>query len=157
MTKKNGETHDAKKTKMEIIHVCIAVRDVYESAKTIERLTGIGPFEIFEPDYTNMTLHGKPADFKMRFGFAQAGPIRLELAQVLSGETIYDEFVKRKGYCLHHIGIRIDNIEQTVREMEARGIRVTESGMRPGVKFAYLDTEEHIGVILEVIERRDPT
>jgi methylmalonyl-CoA/ethylmalonyl-CoA epimerase len=152
MAKKDRPTNGAEKARMEIIHICIAVRDVYESAKTIERLTGIGPFEISEPNYTNMTLHGKPADFKMRFGFAQAGPIRLELAQVLSGETIYDEFVKRKGYCLHHIGVRVDDIEQTVREMKARGIRVTESGMRPGAKFAYVDTEEHIGAILEVIE-----
>ena len=35
---------------MEILHDCLAVEDVYEAAKTIEHLTGIGPFELFDPN-----------------------------------------------------------------------------------------------------------
>ena len=100
---------------MEILHDCLAVEDVYEAAKTIEHLTGIGPFELFDPNYTNMRIYGKLADFKMRFGFTQAGPIKLELAQVLSGETIYDDFLKRK-YGLYHIRAKRKTLNKRLKK-----------------------------------------
>jgi hypothetical protein len=74
--------------------------------------------------------------------------------QPLYGETIYDEFAQRKGYGLHHLGIKTDNMERSVKEMEDRGFRVIQSGNRPGVKWAYLSTEEQTGVIFELLEKK---
>jgi hypothetical protein len=143
--------------RVEIIQVGILVRDVEETARKLEKLVGIGPFQILEPEYRDLTLHGRPARFKMRIGLAKAGPIQIELMQPLSGETIYDEFASRKGYGLHHLAIRAENMEQSVSDMKARGFNVIQSGNRPGVvKWAYLDTEEQTGVIFELIEWKEP-
>lgn len=72
----------------EIVQVGILVKDVEQTAKKLEKLIGIGPFEIFEPDYRDLTLHGKPGRFKMKIGLAKAGHIHVELMQPLYGETI---------------------------------------------------------------------
>lgn len=138
----------------EIIQVGIVVRDVREAAEKLEKLIGIGPFEILEPDYRDLTYHGKVGRFKIRLGLAKAGSIQVELMQPLFGETIYEEFAKRKGYGLHHLGIRTDNMEESVKEMEAKGFRVLQSGNRPGIKWAYLSTEEQTGVIFELLEKK---
>ena len=143
-------------TGTEIIQVGILVRDVEETARRLEELIGIGPFEVFEPDYRDLTLHGKTGRFKVKIGLAKAGPIQVELAQPLYGETIYEEYAERKGYGLHHLGIRTDDMERSVKEMEARGFRVIQSGNRPGTKWAYLDTEEKTGLIFELIEKKQP-
>lgn len=140
----------------EIIQVGILVKDVQETAKRLEELIGIGPFEIFEPDYRDLTVRGKPGRFKMRIGLAKAGPIQVELMQPLYGETIYEEYAGRKGYGLHHLAIRADDMEQSIKQMEARGFKVIQSGNRPGVKWAYLDTEKETGVIFELIEKKMP-
>jgi len=140
----------------EIIQVGILVKDVEESARKLEKRIGIGPFEILEPEYRDLTYHGKVGRFKVKLALAKAGPIQIELMQPLWGETIYDEFARRKGYGLHHLGIRTDNMEQSVKEMEARGFHVTQSGNRPGVKWAYLNTEEQTGVIFELLEKKPP-
>lgn len=139
----------------EIIQVGIVVKDVREAAKKIEKLIGIGPFEIKEPSFRDMTYNGKVGRFKIRLGMARAGRVQVELMQPLSGETIYEEFAKRKGYGLHHLGIRTDNMEESVKEMEAKGFRVIQSGNRPGVKWAYLSTEEQLGIIFELLEKPD--
>ena len=139
----------------EIVQVGILVKDVEETARKLEKLIGIGPFEIFEPDYRDLTVHGRPARFKMRIGLAKAGPIQVELMQPLYGETIYDEYASRKGYGLHHLAIRADNMEHSIERMEANGFKVIQSGNRPGVKWAYLDTEEETGVIFELIEKKE--
>ena len=139
----------------EIIQVGILVRDVEETARKLEKLIGIEPFQILEPEYRDLTFHGKPARFKMRIGLAKAGPIQVELMQPLSGETIYDEYAKRKGYGLHHVAIGTENMEQSINDMKARGFNVIQSGNRPGVKWAYLDTEKETGVIFELVEKKE--
>ena len=64
--------------------------------------------------------------FKMRIALARAGPIQIELMQPLHGETIYDEFAQRRGYGLHHLGIKTDNMEQSVKEMQEKGFQVIQ-------------------------------
>jgi methylmalonyl-CoA/ethylmalonyl-CoA epimerase len=138
----------------EIIQVGILVKDVAEAGKKLEKLIGVGPFEILEPEYRDLTYRGKTGKFKIKIALAKAGPIQIELMQPLYGETIYDEFAQRKGYGLHHLGIKTDNMERSVKEMEDRGFRVIQSGNRPGVKWAYLSTEEQTGVIFELLEKK---
>jgi methylmalonyl-CoA/ethylmalonyl-CoA epimerase len=140
---------------VEIIQVGILVRDVEEAAKKLEKLIGIGPFQILEPEYRDLTLHGRPARFKIRIALAKAGPIQIELMQPLSGETIYDEYARRKGYGLHHLAIRAENMDESITEMKARGFKVIQSGNRPGTKWAYLDTEEQTGIIFELVEKKE--
>jgi len=138
----------------EIIQVGILVRDVSEAAKNFEKFIGIGPFEILEPDYRDLTYRGKSGKFKMRIALARAGSIQIELMQPMYGETIYDEFAQRRGYGLHHLGIKTDNMEQSVKEMQEKGFRVIQSGNRPGVKWAYLSTEDQTDVIFELLEKK---
>jgi hypothetical protein len=139
---------------MQIIQVGILVRDAEDAARKLEKLVGIGPFKILEPDYRDLTYRGKTGKFKIRIALAKAGPIQIELMQPLYGETIYDEFAQRKGYGLHHLGIKTDNMEQSVKEMQEKGFRVTQSGNRPGVKWAYLSTEDQTDVIFELLEKK---
>lgn len=138
----------------EIVQVGILVKNVEDAARRLEKLVGIGPFEFLEPDYRNLTYRGKTGRFKMRVALANAGPVQIELMQPLHGETICDEFAQRKGYGLHHLGIKTDNMEQGVKEMQAKGFQVIQSGDRPGVKWAYVSTEEQTGVIFELLEKK---
>lgn len=128
------------------------MRDVEEAASRLGKLLGIGPFRIFEPDYRNLTVHGKPARYKVRLGLAKAGPVQLELIQPLLGKTIYDEFFRRKGYGIHHLGLRTSSIEKSVKKMKANGFKVIQSGNRLGLTWAYFSPEESTGVIFEFLE-----
>ena len=140
---------------VEIIQVGILVKDVEETARKLEKLIGIGPFQILEPEYRDLTFHGKPARFKIKIGLAKAGPIQVELMQPLFGPTIYDEYAERKGYGLHHVAIRAENMGQSINDMMSRGFDVIQSGNRPGVKWAYLDTEKETGLIFELVEKKE--
>jgi len=138
----------------EVVQVGIIVEDVEETARRLEKFLGIGPFEILEPDYRDLTYQGKVGKFKIKLALAKAGPVQIELMQPLWGDTIYEEFVKRKGYGLHHLGIKTEHMEESVKEMESKGFRVIQSGNRPGVKWAYLSTESQVGLIFELIEKK---
>jgi methylmalonyl-CoA/ethylmalonyl-CoA epimerase len=96
----------------EIVQVGILVKDVEDAARKLEKLIGIAPFEIMEPDYRDLTYREKAGRYKIRIALAKAGPVQMELMQPLYGETIYGEFAQRKAYGLHHLGIGTDNMER---------------------------------------------
>jgi methylmalonyl-CoA/ethylmalonyl-CoA epimerase len=135
-----------------VVQIGILVKNVEETAKKLQDL-GIGQFEIFEPPFRDKTLYGKPEDFKIKIGLAKSGGIQIELMEIISGNTIYHDYLKRKGYGLHHIGVETSNMDESLNEMRKKGFIVSQSGNRPGVKFAYLDTEDQLDVIFELIER----
>jgi 4-hydroxyphenylpyruvate dioxygenase-like putative hemolysin len=130
----------------------MVVSDVQEAAKKLEKLIGTGPFKIFEPEFRDVTFHGKPGTLKIRGAIGRAGPIEIHLIQSLSGENVFQEFVQRKGYGVHHLAIRTDSLESTRSEMEAKGFKVIQSGKRPGVSWLYFDTEEQMDIVFEFVK-----
>jgi hypothetical protein len=45
-------------------------------------------------------------------------------------------------------------MEESINEMKSRGVNVIQSGNRPGVKWAYLNTEKETGIIFERLEKK---
>ena len=135
----------------------VVVKDLQKAIEAYTKLLQWGPFEVIEREYDESasTYRGKPGNFKYRIGYTQLGPIQLEMIQPLRGRTIYDEFLETRGEGLHHFGIIIDRIEERVAAMKQMGIEVLQSGRRPGRKYAYMDTEPLIGIIIELRQKTD--
>ena len=99
----------------------------------------------------------------MRLALAGAGP-QIELIEPLTGPSLYHEWLDEHGEGLHHIGMRVPDLQAGIRDMAERGWDVLQSGRGYGLDgdggFAYLDTTAELGVILELIEvparRREP-
>jgi hypothetical protein len=53
---------------------------------------------------------------------------------------------------LHHLGFVVDQIDERIKSFKKIGIGVLQSGKRPGVTWAYIDTESLAGFTIELIE-----
>lgn len=134
--------------------VGMVVRNVEESIEAYTKLFGWGPFEIFQHKYSELIYRGKPGNFSFRVALGQIGPsLQLEFIENLEGESIYTEFLRTRGEGLHHLGFLLEGSEKRIAAMKQLGIGVLQSGKRPGRSFAYLDTEPHVGTIIEFRER----
>ena len=138
-----------------INQVGIVVKDLNQTLDVYEKLFQVGPFRVFEPEYTDRMYRGKPEDFKMRIALASWGSIDLELIQPLRGKTIYDEFLATRGEGLHHLGCEIQGLSERIEGFQTLGVQVLQSGNRQGVSWAYMDTEPLAGIIIELIERHN--
>jgi 4-hydroxyphenylpyruvate dioxygenase-like putative hemolysin len=136
-----------------VSQIGVVVKEMHPAIDFYSEVWNVGPFKIFEPEYTDQTYRGKPGNFKMRIALASLDPVQFELIEPLEGDTIYDEFLEKKGEGLHHLGFDVDRIEDRITAMQKMGIEVLQSGKRPGVAFAYMDTEPLAGIIMEFIER----
>ena len=104
-----------------------------------------------------MSYYGEPADYKMRIALSYVGQTRIELIQVLDGDTIYHDHIAKHGYGVQHFGMVVDDMDEAIALAEASGFQVIMSGSGFGLdgdgQYAYLDTEAYLGVTLELISR----
>lgn len=138
------------------VQVGIIVKDVDRSVRLLTELFGIGPFRIIEfPNRpgSQFFFHGKEEPIRTRLAFTQVGPLELELIQILEGEkNAYYEFVQEKGEGIHHILFDVEDMDEVVRNVAPHQIEVYQAGtgMRPGSRWALLDTQALIGFLVEI-------
>ena len=143
-----------------VYQVAILVPDLMEAIKHFYEDWGVGPWKIFtygKPTCKETTYYGKPADYQMRLGLSMAGPMRFELIQPLSGDSIYADFIAEHGYGVHHFGLLVDDMPTAMADARAAGYEVIMDGSGFGLKgdghYAYLDTEDKLYVTLELIDQ----
>jgi len=142
-----------------IWQIAVIVEDLDRAVERYWKLFGIGPWQFYtygKPLVRRMTYRGKPGEYKMRLALSRIGPLRLELIEVLEGDTIYADFVREHGYGVHHLGVLVEDMEVAIAQAKAGGLTVTQDGAGYGLNddghYAYLDTEDKIGVALELIQ-----
>ncbi|MHB1007041.1 MAG: VOC family protein [Chloroflexota bacterium] len=150
-----------------INQIGFVVKDLDKSMEAYWRNFGIGPWKIYTygPPLVKDTMYrGKREDFHMRIAIADAGNIMIELIEHLDGDTVYKEFGQKSGEGVQHLGVFVQNLSEAVKEAEAAGYKVIQTGHGYGATgdggFAYLDTETELGTVYELIEipsvRRPP-
>lgn len=135
--------------------IAFVVNDLAASERFFIDKMGVTKFFRF----TDVTVYeaiyrGKPGNFHMHIALGYAGDTQIELIQHLSGQSVYKEFLDKKGEGLHHLGFIVPDHEQVIADFMANGFPVIQSGRigtNPGVKFAYFDTEAAIGAVMESI------
>ena len=128
------------------------VADVEKVAKHYEAAFGIGPFvgPVVVP-MKKAVFNGRTVSTKIKTVFAKSGDIQIELIQPLDGDNPYTEFLAKKGDGIHHLGFKVDDIDQAKAEFAKKGMEPFFSGDLVVMKFAYYDTAQFGGLALELL------
>jgi hypothetical protein len=144
------------------VQIGIVVRDLERSTEVLNAIFGLGPFHFIEwpnrPD-SKYWLRGTETKVKIRQAFVQAGSLELELIQPLEGESAYREFLATRGEGIHHVLFETENMDQAIEKFARQGVKVLQSGtgIRPGTRWALLDTERLVGFLIELRHRPGPS
>ena len=141
------------------VQIGIVVRDLDRATQLLSSLFGIGPFSFIEwpnrPD-SKYYYRGKEEHIKIRQAFVQVGPLELELVQPIEGErNAYHQFLEQKGGGIHHVLFEVDDIEPVLGGLAREGVGVLQAGtgIRPGTRWALLDTQDLVGFLVELRHR----
>jgi len=140
--------------KLKFDHMAIVVKDIEKAVAFYSKAFGLKFEEIAQhalpPD---VITRGKPTPYTMKVTFAQMGPIRLELVQVVEGECIYTEFLKKHGEGVHHLGFEVADLDKEVANAEAQGLEmICHLKMLGIMAFAHFDPGKTNGVRLELVQ-----
>lgn len=129
----------------ELDHVAVAVEDLEKAAKAYVEGLGLvlGGVE---------TVEGQGA----KVGFFDVGGPRIELVEPLGPDTPIGKFLAKKGPGLHHIALKVDDIEAALERMKAAGLRLIDERPRDGAhgtKVAFVHPKSMGGLLLELVQR----
>jgi methylmalonyl-CoA epimerase len=129
-----------------IDHIAIAVSNLQESLSFWETSLGI-------------ELHGieEVAEQNVRTAFLPVGGTEIELLEPTSADSSVARFIEKHGEGLHHIAIRVDDIEVALAELKAKGIQLIDEKPRngaSGARIAFVHPKATHGVLLELCERK---
>ena len=74
------------------------------------------------------------------------------------GNAGLDKFLEKRGDALHHLALRVKDIDEVLRRLEARGVPLIDKVGRPGArghKVAFLHPKAFGGTLLELVEAHD--
>jgi len=95
------------------------------------------------------------AEQKVRIAFLSIGESRIELLEPTSPESPIAGFLEKRGSGLHHIAIRVDNIEEALARHKEAGARLIDESPRigaHGTKIAFVHPKSSGGVLLELCQ-----
>jgi len=133
---------------MIIDHLGIAVRSLETSLK-------------FYRDTLGLKVEGLeevPAE-GVRIAFLPVGQSRVELLEPLGPDTAVGRFLDRRGEGIHHLCLRVADIDATLAAMRGKGAEIIEPAPRIGAggrRIAFIHPRSTGGVLLELVEAEVP-
>lgn len=130
---------------LKIDHLGIAVKSI-ENGKN------------FWSDVLGMELAGTETveAQKVTTAFLPVGESEVELLESTSDDGPVAKYIEKKGEGIQHVAFRVENIEDALAELKAKGIRLIDETPRMGAggaKIAFLHPKATSGVLVELCQR----
>lgn len=126
-------------------HIGIAVNNLDEALKLYSEVLGL-----------NLAGVEVVEEQKVRVAFLPVGDTEVELLESTSPEGPIAKFIEAKGQGIQHMAFKVDNIEEAIEEMKAKGMRMIDEKPRygaGGAKIAFMHPKSSNGVLIELSER----
>ncbi len=127
-----------------INHVAFAVKDLDEAIRSAVEILG-----------GELMMRFEETNLKYKGASVQYGHSVVSFLQGTDKNSFITRFVEERGEGVQHIGLEIDNIEEYVKELEAKGVRV-DKGHLSDVNFqeALVGPRLGHGVVLQLMQWR---
>jgi methylmalonyl-CoA/ethylmalonyl-CoA epimerase len=92
----------------------------------------------------------------VKTAFLSAGDSNLELLEPTDADSPIARFIEKRGEGIHHICLRVDNIEAHLERLKAQGFRLINEAPVPGAhgcRVAFLHPAAGNGVLIELSEK----
>jgi len=143
-----------------VAQIALVVRNLEETVGEYQRLFGIGDWQFYtyqKPMVKEMSYHGQPAEHSFRIALSYFGDTRVELIEIKEGNSVYKDFIEAHGYGVQHLGELVEAMDEARDQARAAGREMIQDGSGFGLDgdghYAYLDTEDRLGVTIELIQR----
>lgn len=130
-----------------IEHLGIAVKSLDEAIPYYEQVLGLKCYNIEEV-----------ADQKVRTAFFKVGQTKIELLEPTCPESTIAGFIEKRGEGVHHVAFAVEGIEESLGEVEQKGVRLIDKTPRAGAEgltIAFLHPKSTMGVLTELCENKN--
>lgn len=128
-----------------IDHIGIAVKSIEEGKKFFSDILGLKlqKTEIVEEQ-------------KVMTGFFPITDSELELLESTAPDGPVAKYIDSRGEGVQHIAFRVENIDDALKELKEKGVRLIDQEARKGAggaRIAFIHPKETHGVLVELCEK----
>ena len=90
---------------------------------------------------------------KVRATFVATGPSSLEFLEATAPDSPIAKYLEKRGAGMHHVALRVDDIEAALAHLKSRGVRLIDDKPRPGAEralVAFIHPSAANGVLVEL-------
>lgn len=125
-----------------IAHLGVAVQDLESAMK------------FFTEDLPLEVTHTE--DYQgMKIAFIPIGDSSVELLQDVSGASAIRKFLDKNGEGIHHIAYEVDDINEAISELKAKGVKLIDEKPRQGahgMSVAFMHPKATHGILMELCQ-----
>ena len=121
-----------------IEHIGIAVTSLDEAIPFYENTFGMKCYAVEEV-----------SDQKVKTAFFMVGQTKIELLESTDPEGPIGRFIEKKGPGVHHLAFAVDNVNNSLNELEEKGVRLIDKTARKGAE-GFLHPKSTLGVLTEI-------
>ena len=129
-----------------IDHLSIAVKDVDAARAQYEHLLNATHIRTY-------TLKEKAGAIKV--AYMQIGENVLSLIQSVEEDGFVNKHIAKHGEGMHHLGLEVDDLEEFVRETEAKGFQIPLRDEFSNRSEIVLRPKDSLGVVLQILEWKE--
>jgi methylmalonyl-CoA/ethylmalonyl-CoA epimerase len=129
---------------IKIDHIAIVVPDIEEALGFWEDALGLKLVHLEEV-----------TEQEARIGFLPTGESEVELVEPTTDTSGMARYMVKRGPGMHHICFQVDNIEETLAQLEAKGVQLINKEPTVGAggkKIAFIHPKSTGGVLVELYE-----
>jgi methylmalonyl-CoA epimerase len=123
-------------------HVGIAVSDLAASLAFFRDVLGL-----------HVESTEDVASQRVRATFVNTGQSTLEMLESTAPDSAIAKFIEKRGAGMHHVALRVDDINAAMTHLKSRGIRMIDEQPRPGAEgalVAFIHPSASHGVLVEL-------
>ncbi len=127
-----------------IEHIGIAVKSIEEQLPYYEGVLGLKCYNIETVE-----------DQKVKTAFFKIGQTKIELLEPTSEDSTIAKYIEKRGEGIHHIAYATTNVNEALKEVEEKGVRLIDAKARPGAEglnIAFLHPKSTGSVLTELCE-----
>ncbi|MDR2174530.1 MAG: methylmalonyl-CoA epimerase [Synergistaceae bacterium] len=128
-----------------IDHIGIAVKSIEGALKFWEGSLGI-----------KCTGVEEVAEQKVKTAFLPVKDTEVELLEPTADDSPVAKFIEKKGEGIHHLAIRVPDLQKALSELKEQGVRLIDEKPRKGAggaTIAFVHPAATGGILLELSER----
>jgi methylmalonyl-CoA/ethylmalonyl-CoA epimerase len=125
-----------------IAHIGVAVKNIEETEK-------------FYEEVLSLKIQDREHLGEIKASFIPVGDTAIELLQSTTPEGVISKFIEKRGEGIHHIAYQVENIDQALADLKAKGIPLIDQQARRGAhhsRVAFLNPKGTYGILIELVE-----
>lgn len=122
-------------------HIAIAVKDIDAVLGEYAAVLGLPKTQVVYIDTQ-----------KVKATLIPVGDVEIELIEPTDPEGGVAKFIERRGESLHHICFQVTDVNQELKDLEAKGVQLIDKQSRPGLagQVGFLHPRSTRGTLVEL-------